>query len=62
MRAIAIDRYGGPQVLTLHELPVPQLGPTEVLISVHPQEWEDGMPTSAAVGLPAAAASVFHWS
>ncbi len=35
MRAIAIDRYGGPQVLTLHELPVPQPGPTEVLISVH---------------------------
>src|ERR1700730_5783002 len=34
MRAIAIDRYGGPQVLTLHELPVPQPGPTEVLISV----------------------------
>ena len=35
MRAIAIDRYGGPQVLALHELPVPQLSPTEVLISVH---------------------------
>ena len=35
MRAIAIDRYGGPRELTLHELPVPQPGPTEVLISVH---------------------------
>lgn len=35
MRAIAIDRYGGPQVLTLHDLPVPQAGPTEVLISVY---------------------------
>ena len=35
MRAVALDRYGGPEVLTLHELPVPEPGPKEVLIAVH---------------------------
>jgi NADPH:quinone reductase len=35
MRAAAIDRFGGPDVLTLHELPVPSLAPDEVLIAVH---------------------------
>ena len=35
MRAIAIDRYGGPEFLTVHELPVPELAPNEVLIAVH---------------------------
>jgi NADPH2:quinone reductase len=35
MRAVALDRYGGPEVLTLHDLPVPEPGPREVLIAVH---------------------------
>jgi NADPH2:quinone reductase len=35
MRAAAIDRFGGPEVLTLHLLPVPALDPGEVLIAVH---------------------------
>jgi NADPH:quinone reductase-like Zn-dependent oxidoreductase len=35
MRAAAIDLFGGPEVLRLHELPVPSLGATEVLIRVH---------------------------
>ena len=35
MRAAAIDRFGGPDVLTLHELPVPTIGANEVLIAVH---------------------------
>jgi NADPH2:quinone reductase len=35
MRAAAIDRFGGPEVLTIHELPVPTLDPGEVLIAVH---------------------------
>ena len=35
MRAAAFDRYGGPEVITLHTLPVPTLGPGEVLIAVH---------------------------
>ena len=35
MRAAAIDHYGGPDVLTLHELPVPEPGIKEVLIAVH---------------------------
>jgi NADPH:quinone reductase-like Zn-dependent oxidoreductase len=35
MRAAAVDHYGGPEVLTLHELPVPKTGVKEVLIAVH---------------------------
>src|SRR4030095_13144590 len=35
MRAAAIDRFGGPEVLTLRTLPVPSLGPGEVLIALH---------------------------
>jgi NADPH:quinone reductase-like Zn-dependent oxidoreductase len=34
MRAAAIDHKGGPEVLTLHELPVPGLAPDEVLIAL----------------------------
>ena len=35
MRAAAIDRFGGPEELTLHTLPVPEIGPKELLIAVH---------------------------
>lgn len=35
MRAAAIDRFGGPSVLTIHTLPVPSVGRSEVLIAVH---------------------------
>jgi NADPH:quinone reductase-like Zn-dependent oxidoreductase len=35
MRAAAIDRFGGPEVLTLHLLPVPVPNAREVLIAVH---------------------------
>lgn len=35
MDAAAINRFGPPSVLTLHELPLPKVGPTEVLIAVH---------------------------
>jgi NADPH2:quinone reductase len=34
MRAIAIDRFGGPEVLVVHDLPVPKIGPAEVLIKI----------------------------
>lgn len=34
MKAAAIDRFGPPSVLTLHELPVPKPGPREVLIAL----------------------------
>ncbi len=34
MRAAALDRFGGPGELTLHELPVPELDSDEVLIAV----------------------------
>jgi NADPH2:quinone reductase len=34
MRAAAIDRFGGPEVLTLHTLPVPTPDPSEVLIAI----------------------------
>jgi NADPH:quinone reductase len=35
MRAAALDRAGGPEVLTLHRLPVPVLDAGEILIAVH---------------------------
>jgi len=35
MKAAAIDRFGPPEVLTLHTLPIPQLDPGEVLIALH---------------------------
>jgi NADPH:quinone reductase-like Zn-dependent oxidoreductase len=34
MRAAAIDRFGGPNVLTIHELPVPMPSSSEVLIAL----------------------------
>jgi NADPH:quinone reductase len=34
MRAVAIDRTGGPEVLTVHELPVPTAAPDEILIAL----------------------------
>jgi len=34
MKAAAIDRFGPPSALTLHELPVPTPGPNEVLIAI----------------------------
>ena len=35
MRAAAIDRFGGPEVVTLHTLPVPDVDPGQVLVAVH---------------------------
>ena len=34
MKAAAIDRYGPPEVLTIHTVPVPKMGPKDVLISL----------------------------
>ncbi len=36
MKAIALDRFGGPDVLAVRTLPVPAVGPREVLVRV---EW-----------------------
>jgi NADPH2:quinone reductase len=38
MQAMAIDRSGGPEVLTMHTLPVPVPSASEVLIAVHTAE------------------------
>src|SRR3954464_2532592 len=38
MRAAAIDRFGGAEELTIHELPVPVPGPGEVLLALHTAE------------------------
>jgi NADPH:quinone reductase-like Zn-dependent oxidoreductase len=35
MRAAALDRFGGPDVLTPHVVPVPEIDANEVLIAVH---------------------------
>jgi NADPH:quinone reductase len=34
MRAAAIDRFGPLEVLTIHELPVPEIDPNKVLIEL----------------------------
>lgn len=34
MKAAAIDRFGPPSVVTLHELPIPRPGPRQVLIAL----------------------------
>src|ERR1700726_2834998 len=61
MRAIAVERYGGPDVLTLEELPVPELGPKEVLIAVHTAGVGGGKRTFAKDGI-LVDAFVFPWS
>jgi len=43
MRAAAIERFGGPETITLRTLPVPEVGPDEVLIRVQTAgvgEWD----------------------
>ncbi len=35
MRAAAIDQFGGPEVLRMHALPVPEIDSHEVLIALH---------------------------
>lgn len=46
MQAAAIDRAGGPEVLTLHTLPVPHAAADEVLMAVHTAGvgiWDTGL-------------------
>lgn len=50
MVAEAIDRFGPPDVLKSHRLPVPDLGPNEVLIAVHSSgvgSWDDRIRSGA---------------
>src|SRR5258707_4061255 len=35
MRAAAIERFGEPGVLSIHQLPLPDIGAGEILIAVH---------------------------
>ncbi|WP_433525499.1 NAD(P)-dependent alcohol dehydrogenase [Nocardia pseudovaccinii] len=57
MRAIVYDRYGGPEVLSLAEVPVPSPGPKQVLVQVHAtsvnlSDWETlrGTPLYSRIG------------
>src|SRR5436189_6090813 len=34
MRAVALDKFGGPEALKIQNLPIPEIGPQEVLIRV----------------------------
>src|SRR6476659_2902597 len=34
MRAVALDKFGGPETLKLQNIPIPDIGPREVLIRV----------------------------
>jgi NADPH:quinone reductase-like Zn-dependent oxidoreductase len=51
MKAVRIHEFGGPEVLRLDQVPIPEPGPDEVLIRVHavgvnPPDWyvREGMP------------------
>jgi len=53
MLAAAIDHGGGPEVLTIHRLPVPMPAPGEVLVEVHAAGvgvWEQGVRQSPGEG------------
>lgn len=57
MRAVAYERYGGPEVLELRDVPTPSPGPGEVLVevvavSVNLSDWEGlrGSPAYARLG------------
>lgn len=46
MKAVAIDRFGPPSVMKLHELPTPEPKPDQVLIAIHTAgagEWDAEM-------------------
>jgi len=45
MKAIVIHNYGGPEVLSYEDVPIPEPGPDEVLIKIHaasvnPVDWK----------------------
>jgi NADPH2:quinone reductase len=60
MRAVVINNYGGPDILEVADIPVPELAPGEVLLKVHAAginpadgKWRRGMYKSiAAVPMP----------
>ena len=52
MRAMVIDRFGGPEVFRMGEIPMPVPGPDEIVIrvayaGVNPADWK-----SRSRGLP----------
>lgn len=57
MRAVIYDRYGGPEVLRVEEIPIPSPGPGQVLVrvaatSINLSDWEClvGSPAYARIG------------
>ncbi|MGW4325640.1 NAD(P)-dependent alcohol dehydrogenase [Nocardia sp. NPDC004573] len=57
MRAVVYDRYGGPEVLSVAEVPAPSPGPKQVLVQVHAtsinlSDWETlrGTPLYSRIG------------
>jgi hypothetical protein len=54
MFAAAIDRFGGPEVITPHALPVPAVDAGEVLIAVDTRALAVGTPISGKGIMPAA--------
>src|ERR1700677_1475864 len=45
MKAVVIHNFGGPDVLSYEDIPIPKIGPDEVLIKVHaagvnPVDWK----------------------
>ena len=53
MKALVHDEYGGPEVLRLDELPIPQPGPDKVLVRVRAasiNEWDAGVMAGTPMG------------
>ncbi|WP_328399894.1 alcohol dehydrogenase catalytic domain-containing protein [Nocardia sp. NBC_00403] len=57
MRAVVYDRYGGPEVLSIAEVPAPPPGPKQVLVQVYAtsinlSDWETlrGTPLYSRIG------------
>ncbi|GAB2665033.1 NAD(P)-dependent alcohol dehydrogenase [Nocardia goodfellowii] len=57
MRAVVYDRYGGPEVLSVADIPIPSPGPEQVLVQVHStsinlSDWETllGTPLYSRLG------------
>jgi hypothetical protein len=60
MFAAAIDRFGGPEVITAHALPVPEVDAGEVLIAVDTAgvgRWD----ADAGKDSLRPASRIFHW-
>ncbi len=60
MRAVVQDRYGPPEVMALRQLPLPEVGPRDVLVRVHAAALHPG-DVFVAQGVPYLLRLAFGW-